>query len=289
MNNGFYVVATLDRFNELQKFLRSLRKHHSETIQVMIANNVQQAHEFKTLSGQLTPFDNTIMMDIDMLVLKNFSEVFKYADRGEIAIYEEEGWGIFNSGFVAFNKTMGHRLSKEWHEVFLKERRFEKIGKKGLWDQDLLTKLLKSGKWNKKVYNLPRFYNYCVSRRPPPPEEEEWDKIKVIHYWHRGGFQVDKTKRSWKLWEGVNIMTGKNAGLVAEIKRLRAVLEQHRNLNKKRVDLLDHLLEVHGIETGTIKPEKPKDWEQLETEKKESEKQEKKSKTRKKKVESEEE
>lgn len=289
MNNGFYVVATLDRFNELAKFLSSLRKHHSETIQVMIANNIQQAHEFKTLAGSITPFDNTVMMDIDMLVLQNFSEVFKYADRGQIAIYEEEGWGIFNSGFVAFNKKVGKELSKEWHKKFIEEGRFEKIGKKGLWDQDLLTILLKSIKWNKRVYKLPRFYNYCVSRRPPPPEEKEWDQIKVIHFWHRGGFQVDKNKRSWKLWNGEKIMVGKNPGLVAEIKRMREILAQHKNLNKKRVDLLDHLLEVHDIETGKIKPEKPKTFEQLETEKKEATKQEKKTKSKKKKVEKEEE
>jgi len=222
------------------------------------------------------------MMDIDMLVLQNFSEVFSIADKGEVAVYEEEGWGIFNSGFIAFNKKVGRELSKDWHEEFVKERRFEKIGKKGLWDQDILTKILKSGKWNKKVYKLSRFYNYCVSRRPAPPEEKDWDQIKVIHYWHRGGFQVDKSKRSWKMWEGVKFMSGKNPGLIEEIKRLREIYGRHGRLNSKRVALLDHLLEFHDIEAGTIKPEKPKSWNEIESEKKETTKQEKKQKKAKK-------
>lgn len=293
MKNGFYVVATLPRFNELEKFLRSLKRHHKEPVMVMIANNRYQAHEFKTLSGYLSPFDNTIMMDIDMYVLQNFAEVFDFVKEGKIAIYEEKKWGIYNSGFVGFESEFMKVVSLRWWELYTQKNFKNKRMWKGLWEQDILTNILKlrdKVRISKhQIYNLPKFYNYCIYKFTPEQEEADWDKIKVLHYWYRSGNKPDPKRKSWRVWLGEKIMSTKNPTLVDEINRLLEIYRRKPRLNQRKIGVCTHLLEFNEYEVAGKKKEEPKSFEKLEEEMKESTKKEKKTKTRKKIVEKEEE
>jgi len=206
MTNGFYLVATPDRFEELKKFINSLRKHHREPIQVMIALDKVQAHEFKTMCGSLTTFDKTIMMDIDMLVLRNFGEIFSCLGSFDIALHDEPKWGTYNSGFIAFNKYFMKEVSKLWHENYLKRNFEQRPNWKGIFEQDLLTDILKRRKEIKiskhQIYNLPKFYNYCIYRYTAEEELEDWDHIKVLHFWTGSNNKPDPERKSWKLWKG---------------------------------------------------------------------------------------
>jgi len=280
MNNGFYVVATLGRINELEKVLRSLKRYHTEPVCIMIANNCYQAHEFKTLCGYLTPFDNTIMMDIDMYVLKNVSDVFDIVKDGKVAIYEEHEWGIYNSGFVGFEKEFMSQISLRWWELYTQKGLNKKRIWKGLWEQDILTNILKMRDKVKiskhQIYNLPKFYNYCIYKFTPEQEEKDWDEIKVLHYWYRSGNKPDPHRRSWRVWLGENVMISKNPSLVDEMKRLQEEYARKPRLNQKRLALLNHLLEFSEYEAVGKSKSELKSWNELETQKKKTTRKEKK-------------
>jgi hypothetical protein len=271
MKNGFYMVATLDRFNELEKVLKSLKKYHEEPVCVMIANDRYQAHEFKTLCGFYSPFDNTIMMDIDMYVLQNFGEVFDIVKDGKIALYEEHEWGIYNSGFVAFQKEIMEMVSLRWWELYVNKQLNKRHQWKGLWEQDILTNILKMRDCVKlskhQIFNLPKFYNYCIYKFTPNQELEDWDKIKVLHYWYRSGNKPDPKRRSWQVWLGENTMTNTKPTLVDEIKRRLECFKEKPRLNARRIGLLESLLEFNEqVVEGKGKKE-VKTWSELEEEK----------------------
>ena len=206
MDKGFYLVATPDRFEDLQKFIKSLRKHHKEPIQVMVALDKVQAHEFKTMCGLLTNFDKTIMMDIDIMVLQNFGEVFDFLKTYDICLHDEIKWGTYNSGFIAFNKSFMREVSKLWHENYKKRNFEQRPNWKGIFEQDLLTDILKRRNEIKiskhQIFNLSKFYNYCIYRYTAEEEIEDWDHIKVLHFWTGSSNTPDLKRKSWKLWEG---------------------------------------------------------------------------------------
>ena len=278
------MVATPNRFNELEKVIRSLRKFHNEPIQVMIANDRYQAHEFKTMCGLLSPFDNTIMMDIDMFVLQNFKEVFDFVKDGKIAMYEEKEWGIYNSGFVGFEKNLMKEISEIWHNRYINKDFRDKRQWKGLWEQDILTNILKRrDKFQiskHQIFNLPKFYNYCIYKFKPEEELRDWEQIKVLHYWYRSGNKPNPKRKSWRVWLGEEIMTKKNPNLLDEIKRLLEIYQQKPRLNSKRIGVLVHLLEFAGGKLDPVSQEGPKDtgktFGEMEDEKKKQDKQRKK-------------
>jgi len=158
---------------------------------------------------------------------------------------------------------------------------------KGLWEQDILTDLLKRRKEVKiskqNIYNLPKFYNYCIYKFTHEQELQDWDKIKVLHYWYRSGNKPDPKRRSWRVWLGEKIMAKGNPTLVDEIKRLKEIYSKKPRLNARKIGLLDHLLEFSEYEVRGRKKGESKSFEELETEKEESMKQEKKRKSTKKK------
>jgi len=267
------MVATPDRFNELEKVIKSLRRYHKEPVCVMVAEGRHQAHEFKTLCGILSPFKNTIMMDIDMYVLQNFEEVFDIVKDGKIAIYEEKIFKTYNSGFVAFEKELMMKVSHFWHKRYLGKDVLRRRAWKGLWEQDILSSILK-GRDRKfdvvcsikgKVFNLTRFYNYCIYKFSIEQEELDWDQIKVLHYWYRSGNKPDPKRRSWREWIGEEVMVKGNSALVDEINRLLEIYMVKPRLNMKRIGVLNQLLKVHRIEIGEITGEKAKDFKELES------------------------
>jgi len=199
------MVATPDRFEELQKVISSLRKYHKEPICVMVGEGKVQAHEFKTMCGILTPFDRTIMMDIDMLVLQNFGEVFDLLKTYDIALHDETKWGTYNSGLIAFNKDFMKEVSDLWYYKYLEKKFDKKKGWKGIYDQDILTDILKRKNEIKiskhQIYNLSKFYNYCIYRYTAAEEIEDWDHIKVLHYWMGSNNKPDLERKAWKIWK----------------------------------------------------------------------------------------
>jgi len=285
------LVASLDRFDELPKVLISLRRHNEESVMIVLADDRPQAHELKTMCGLLSPFDNTVMMDIDMFVKENISDLFEIVKDGKIAVYEEKKWGTYNSGLVAFEKNIGRIVCEEWHKRYMERDYRNRAGWKGLWDQDILTNILKMRSEVKiskhQIYNLPRWYNYCTYLHPPNKELQEWDKIKVLHYWYRSGHKPDPKRRSWRVWLGeevikikeVEIMEEEKGSLVAEIKRMREVLNFKPRLNARRIGMLDHLLSYTGdVSVGESKATgevKGKSFEEFAKEKDAGEKQRK--------------
>ena len=280
MNNGFYMVVTPNRFNELEKVIKSLRRVQLEPIMVMVAKDRYQAHEFKTLCGLLSPFKNTVMMDIDMFVLQKFGEVFDIVSEGKIALYEEKKWGIYNSGFVAFEKNLMREVSKVWHDRYIHKNFKDRKKWKGLWEQDILTNILRMRDKIRiskhQIYNLEKWYNYCIYKFKPEEELKDWDQIKILHYWYRSGNKPDPKRRSWRVWLGEEIMVKGNTTLVDEIRRLRGTLAFKPRLNARRIGMLDHLLSFAGVEVGAeskaIGEVKGKSFEELEKEKKAGEK-----------------
>ncbi|GAG75311.1 unnamed protein product, partial [marine sediment metagenome] len=89
-NKGFICIFTLDRIEELRRFLTSFKQHNSLPISILLARDAAEAHQFKTLCGFLTPYNFTAMLDIDILVNGNLNDFFAPAEDGKIGIVKEK-------------------------------------------------------------------------------------------------------------------------------------------------------------------------------------------------------
>jgi lipopolysaccharide biosynthesis glycosyltransferase len=196
---GLWTVTTLDRLDDLRRMLTSLWKHNKVQVQVMMARDWLGAHELKARAGMLSAFDATVMMDTDIYVNGDISELFRIAESGKLAIYRHLNQGHWNSGVVAFNRELGIRLSQEWTA-----RRFQ-IAAGYTSDKEAKTyyrtdqKSLNEIIDKYPVYSLPATYNYIIPERTLEAEAMDWDRVKVFHFLHKA-CRHRTSSRSWKLY-----------------------------------------------------------------------------------------
>jgi len=190
MNRGFICIFTLDRIEELRKFLTSFKKHNSLPISILLANNTADAHRLKTKCAFYSPFDFTCMLDIDMLVNKNLEEIFSFLSVADLGIAREQGVKCLNSGVIIFRTEAMKKVCSEWNRIY--ERKLIKgfSGKQGTWDQDILIPLLQ--KYN--FVELPFEYNCIIKDRTPEEELKIYDTIKIFHFLHHPEVSREKYK-----------------------------------------------------------------------------------------------
>jgi alpha-N-acetylglucosamine transferase len=194
MERGFYVVITLDRMGDLQKFLPWLKKYNKYPILVAIADDAIDAFRKKTMVGFLSPFDATVYLDTDVLVNGNLDYMFEVAENGKIGIYRETSFPICNAGILVIPKEVKKSLSEKWLPLYNAKRKHA-IGD---WDQDILNSLLPQF----PVCYLPREYNCILSEITPEQEREMFPRVKLFHFLHHGG--VDRSKyKSWRIYQGL--------------------------------------------------------------------------------------
>ena len=190
MKKGFICIFTLDRIDELRRFLTSFNKHNSLPISILLANNTEDAHRLKTKCAFYSPFDFTCMLDIDILVNGNLNELFSIAEQGKIGIVREQGVKCLNSGVVVFPTELMKKLCLEWNKNY--ERKLIKgfSGKQGVWDQDILIPLLQKYPY----IELPFIWNCIIKDRTPEKEIEIYDTIKIFHFLHHPEVPREKYK-----------------------------------------------------------------------------------------------
>lgn len=188
MEKGFICIFTLDRMDDLRRFLTSYLKHNSLPISVLFARNIEEAHRLKTRCGFLTPYDLTVLIDIDILVNGNLDDLFAPAEDGRIGIVREKKIPVLNSGVLVFPKDLMRDLCLIWNEKF-EEKLIKKIvDRLGTWEQGLLNEILPQFPY----VELPSEFNHILHDYTPEEELKIYDKIKLFHFLHHHG--IDRTK-----------------------------------------------------------------------------------------------
>ncbi len=134
----------------------------------------------KPLACLLSPFEETIWMDLDCEVLSSIEPIFAYLEGKELAIALDrvsaipEGFSpednlesqlIFNGGVIAYRK--GSHLIKEWARIALAESHL-------YWGDDyILSTLIHQGQ--EKIQILPPIYNWRLADGTP-------FYAKIIHW-----------------------------------------------------------------------------------------------------------
>jgi len=187
---GFICISTLDRFDELGRFLKSFKKYNSLPIIVLVANDIADAHRIKTNCAFLTPFLYTCLMDTDILVNGDLSEIFLPALQNRIGIVREKTFKVLNSGVIVFPREKMKVLCKSWNEKY--EVRLKKgyDGKSGTWEQGILNDILKKF----PVVELPSKFNHILKDYTPEQELEVYDSVKIFHFLHAPDIDRNKYK-----------------------------------------------------------------------------------------------
>jgi len=193
MERGFYIVITLDRMDDLIKFLPHLKKHNKYPVMVTIADDAEDAYRKKTMVGFLSPFDVTVYLDTDVLVNGNLDYLFEVAEDGCIGIYRETRFPICNAGILAIPKEIKRELSEKWLSLYNAKKK-KAVGD---WDQDVLNSLIPKFKF---CY-LPREYNCILHEILPSEEKEMFSRVKIFHFLHHKGIDRKKYK-SWRIYQG---------------------------------------------------------------------------------------
>lgn len=188
MEEGFICIATLDRFDELRRFLTSFRKHNNHPISILLAKDIADAHRIKTLCAFYSPFEFTCMLDIDMLVNAPLNDFFAPAKEGKIGVVREKGVGCINSGVLVFPTPMMKSFCELWNIHY--ERKLKKgfDGTHGTWDQDLLNVLIKKFPYVELSSN----WNHILKDYTPEEELKIYDEVKIFHFLHAP--DIDRTK-----------------------------------------------------------------------------------------------
>jgi len=192
---GFYCVITQDRLDDLRKFLLTLKAHNDYPVIVAIAKDATDAYRKKTEISYLSPFDTTIYIDTDTLIMGNLNYMFELGERGYFAIYREKRVPTYNAGVFVLPKEVKKWLTNKWLP------KYDDKMKRGIrtyyqWkDQDILNELIKE----MPLFVLPREYNCILQDITPEEEAEIYDNVKIFHFLHNK--EVDKNKyKSWNTW-----------------------------------------------------------------------------------------
>lgn len=188
MKEGFICIFTLDRRGELRKFLTSFHKHNSYPISIILAKDIIDAHRIKTQCAFYSPYDYTVLIDIDILVNGDLSDLFSIAKSGRIGIVREKGVGCLNSGVLAFPTFVMKDLCEMWNTKYEEKLRKGFTGKYGTWDQDLLNVLIKKFPF----LELPSKWNHIIKDYSPAEELAVYNEVRIFHFLHAP--DIDRTK-----------------------------------------------------------------------------------------------
>ena len=187
---GFMCVFTLDRIDELKRFLHFFKKTNDLPIASFLAKDQADAHRIKTLCAFYAPFPFTCMLDIDILVNGNLEEIFDLCLDGKLGVVREKGVPVLNTGVLVFPKEAMRRISPIWNDQYEAKLKKGFTGEKGTWDQDLFNALIK-GFPHKEISSI---WNHIVKDCSPEDEILIYDQIKLFHFLHHPGFDRNKYK-----------------------------------------------------------------------------------------------
>lgn len=190
MEEGFVCISTLNRFDELKRFLTFFQKHNSKPIHVLIARDIADAHRIKTKIAFHTPFPLTVFLDTDMMVNGNLDELFDTALDGKIGIVRERGVKCLNSGMLVFPKEAMKLVCKIWNERYELKIKKGYSGGGGTWDQDILNNIL-PGFPHRELSSI---WNHIIKDVSPEEELQHYDEVKIFHFIHEPGIPREKYK-----------------------------------------------------------------------------------------------
>ncbi len=192
---GFFVVITLDRLDELRRFLISLSKFHpDDPVCIYVAKDRLDAFRSKTQSAFLSPFEYTVLIDTDIYVNGKLDFLFTVAGGGNIGIVRHPSSGNLNTGVVCFSKSIMQPFSKRWTEIF-DERLKDKSLFRLEYDQGAFETLAPE----MPLKELSTDYNATFHDITPEEELERWDDVKIFHFLH--SWPDDKERfKSYKLF-----------------------------------------------------------------------------------------
>jgi len=194
MEKGFMCISSLDRFDELRRFLTSFQKHNSLPICTFLARDIVEAHRIKSYCGWFTPFDHTVFLDTDMMINGDLSELFSIVGKERLGIVRERGVKVLNSGVLVFPKELMQNLNLEWNEGYETKIEGGFRGEKGTWDQDILNCLLKQNPKDYPHIELPSKWNHIIKDVTPEEELRVYDEVKIFHFLHHPGVPRKKYK-----------------------------------------------------------------------------------------------
>jgi len=195
---GFFIVITLDRFEELRKFLLSLSKFHKEyPISIWIAKNVDDVFRIKTKAAILTPFNYTVVIDTDMYINGKLDYLFKVAENNKVGIVRHKD-GRLNAGLIVFAKDIMLFFSKKWNQIYEERLKQNKI-LKGEADQSIFNEFASE----LPLEELPFYYNATFHDITPEDEKKYWNKIKIFHFLHSKAHvgKVYFNKNDFRSWQ----------------------------------------------------------------------------------------
>lgn len=195
MSRGFFVVITLDRIEELRKFLVSLSKFHKDyPVCIYTAKGKIDTFRIKTQAAFLTPFEHTVVIDTDIFVNGKLDYLFEVAEKGKIGVIRHPNSKQLNAGVICFSKFVMQPFSKKWTELYDKGAADGTL-KEFEWDQTILNKLAPT----MPIEELSTDYNATFHDITPKEELARWKDIKIFHFLH--SWPKDKTKfRSYQLY-----------------------------------------------------------------------------------------
>ena len=187
---GFFVVITLDRFDELKRFLISLSKFHKDyPICIYVAKDSIDSFRIKTKAAFLTPFEYNVVIDIDIFVNGRLHYLFEVAEKGKIGVVRHPRSKALNTGVVAFSKAILQVFSNTWTEIYNK-----RVGRGFVGDQGIFNELAPK----MPIQEISTDYNATFHDITPEEELERWDDIRVFHFLH--SWPLDKKKfKSYRL------------------------------------------------------------------------------------------
>ena len=203
LERGFYTVVTPDRFDDLRRMVKSLRRFSQNPIQVCVVHDFVEAHRMKAWAGAMSPFKATIILDTDMYVNGCLAHLFRAAEGGKICAYYEEGPQVWNTGMLAFNQELGFKLAYEWGNLF--DQRVSEVGRSKaaqqweFYDQYSFNQIVRNARWRVLMFKQEDKFNYILKLHSPEQEASYFDSIKVFHFLHDGVAKLEEY-RSYKEW-----------------------------------------------------------------------------------------
>ena len=194
MKQGVICVFTLNRIDELKKFLTAYHRYNNHSISIILAKDMPDAHRIKTLYAFYSPYDYTISIDTDILINGDLDDLFSIARQGKIGIVREKGVKCLNSGVLVFPTSIMKSLCEVWNMRYEEKLRKGFTGQRGTWDQDILNFLLlnKPGKY--PFVELSSKWNHIIKDYSPAEELAVYDDVKIFHFLHAPDIDRNKYK-----------------------------------------------------------------------------------------------
>ena len=162
-------IIKIDRIDAKNEISNSNYKHWGDTF-------------FKLNVARLTQFDKAVMLDLDLLILKNIDDLFErpHMSACASALIKFPDWKYLNSGLMVIepNENFFNKLVANIDNA----RKASKTGDIG--DQDVFNYLYPNW-FDTPELRIPEEYNehYRAVYRLAKSLKHGWRDIKVIHYW----------------------------------------------------------------------------------------------------------